>query len=96
MEDDAGILAAEAFLEERKGNILKAIEIYETALTYNHYHEFTIHNYADLLRRQGKEQDADKLEERLVNGAYDNLGEPTDSLFSGFDIVDIGQETDDE
>lgn len=88
-QDDAGILAAEGFLRERNNDIPGAIKKYETALKINKFHEFTISNYAKLLRKLGKAADADKLEGTLDIEDLDNLGESTDSVYSGFDIIDI-------
>ena len=90
LEDDAGILAAEGFLLERNHDITGAIEKYEKALMVNKYHEFTISNYAKLLRRRGNIEAADKLEERLSIENFDSLGESTDTFYSGFDIIDDG------
>lgn len=88
LEDDAGILAAEGFLLERNRDINGAIEKYEDALAINKYHEFTINNYAKLLRKRGDFEAADKLEERLNVESFDSLGESTDTIYSGFDILD--------
>ena len=87
LTDDAGILAAEGFLAERNHDLAGAAEKYESALSFNSAHEFTITNYANLLRRQGKAAEAAALEQRLLDaGAV--LGESTDSFFSDFDMVD--------
>lgn len=95
--DDAGILAAEAFMLERHHDIPRAIEKYEAALELNNRHEFTIHNYAALLRKRGDEETAKMLEERIINDNFEGLGELTDSFFSGFDIImDIDGDLDDE
>ena len=96
LKDDAGILAAEGFLAERNHDLNAAAEKYEAALSYNCYHEFTIQNYANLLRKQGNISAATKLEERLLNSNYESLGEPTDSFYSCFDIFDSDQEMDEE
>ena len=90
--DDAGILAAEGFMLERNHDFSGAAEKYEAALALNESHEFTIRNYANLLRRQGNMQQADALEQQLIVSRYENLGEPTDGFYSGFDIVDADQE----
>ena len=95
-DDDAGILAAEGYLAERNHDIDGAVEKYEAALCQNYYHEFTIQNYANLLRKQGNISAATNLEERLLNDNYESLGESTDSFYSGFDILDSYQEMDEE
>lgn len=95
-DDDAGILAAEGHLAERNHDIDGAVEKYEAALNQNYYHEFTIQNYANLLRKQGDISAATNLEERLLNDNYESLGESTDSFYSGFDILDSYQEVDEE
>lgn len=94
IEDDAGILAAEGFLDERNHDLRSAAEKYEAALSCNPYHEFTIQNYSSLLRKQGNTQAANQLEERLLNANFENLGELTDSFYSGFDILEMDLEMD--
>ena len=96
LKDDAGILAAEGFLAERNHDPDGAAKKYEDALKYNSYHEFTIQNYANLLRKQGNITAATKLEEQLLNATYERLGEPTDSFYSCFDISDPFQEMDED
>lgn len=96
LEDDAGILSAEAVMLERNGLISDAAEKYKAALACNFNHEFTIHNYATLLRRQGDISGASKLEERLFSDSFDALGEPTDSLYSGFDLLDADTHSNNE
>lgn len=95
LDDDAGILSAEGFLDERNHDLTSAVEKYEAALNCNPYHEFTIQNYSSLLRKQGKDQAANELEERLQNANYENLGELTDNFYSGFDILGLDLEMDD-
>lgn len=90
--DDAGILAAEGFMLERNQDFSGAAEKYEAALAINTIHEFTICNYANLLRRQGNDQQADTLEQRLITSRNESLGEPTDNFCSDFEIVDIAPE----
>ena len=92
LTDEAGILAAEGFLAERNHDLAGAAEKYESALSFNSAHEFTITNYASLLRRQGKAAEAAALEQRLLDAGAELLGEPTDSFFSGFDMVDAQTE----
>lgn len=94
MDDDAGILAAEGILAERNHDLAGAVEKYEAALRCNLYHEFTIQNYSSLLRRQGKTEAANELEERLLNANFENLGELTDSLYSGLYILGMDFEMD--
>lgn len=86
-DDDPGILAAEGFMMERNRDINGAIEKYEAALSLNYRHEFTIHNYAALLRKRDDEDYAKELEQRLVDDSFDRLGELTDDFYSGFDII---------
>lgn len=95
-KDDAGILAAEGFLLERNHDISGAILKYEAALAVNAHHEFTLSNYAKLLRRQGDIAKANRLEDRLIKDSFDGLGEMTDSFYSGFDIIDIDADIYDE
>lgn len=95
-EDDAGILAAEGFLLERNHDLIGAIEKYEAALAINRCHEFTISNYAKLLRKSGDISGADKLEAMLSKESFEGLGEATDNFYSGFDIIDVDMSLDDE
>lgn len=92
LSDEAGILAAEGFLAERNHDLSGAAGKYESALSCNATHEFTINNYASLLRRQGNIQYAQELEQRLLIADAERLGEPTDNFFSGFDMVDAEPE----
>ena len=94
-DDDPGILAAEGFMMERNHNIPEAIAKYEAALQLNNRHEFTIQNYANLLRRNGNEKDAKKLEMYLINDDFEGLGDRTDDFYSGFDII-FDDDTDDD
>lgn len=95
--DDPGILAAEGFMLERNLDISGAIAKYKAALELNSRHEFTIHNYASLLRKCGEDKEAYELEKQIVNDDFEGLGELTDSFFSGFDIIpDIDGDANDE
>lgn len=94
--DDAGILAAEGFLCERNNDTPGAIKKYKAALSINEFHEFTISNYAKLLRKCGDAATADRLEGMLSMENLDSLGESTDSVYSGFDIIDIDTNSYDE
>lgn len=95
-QDDASILAAEGFLLERSHDVPGAISKYEAALALNEHHEFTLSNYAKLLRRQGDTAGASRLEDRLMRDSFEGLGEMTDTFYSGFDIIDVDTDTYDE